>query len=191
MANAANHRIRDDYQHYLSVVNGLKTIQSTVTLRKGGANNANWSGATVEIQHESVTQPIQFFAEKNVKHPTNYKFKLLAAHLAQEPVLRFDSDGASHRNDLDNIPLPERQVTTPHFHRFNEDGIGIAYKTDVLNSNGDAAAIVADANFGMAHFATEANLNDGRGNAPTLQDDEHVLLPPEVNQDPVAGVNFE
>lgn len=191
MATVANQKIRDDYLQYLEVVKGLKTAQTPITLKKGATNNVNWLGARVQLEHKSVSVPIEFVAEKNIKWPTNFKFKILAAHLSNEPVLRFDSDGASHRNDLDYIPLPERQVTTPHFHRFNEDGIGIAYKTDVLKSQGNAAAIVADVNFGMAHFAAESNLNDGEGNPPTLQNDQHALFPDPVNQDPIAGVNFQ
>lgn len=190
MANVANQKIRDDYSHYLEVINGLKTAQSPITLKKGAANNANWLGAQVKVRHETISSQIQFIAEKNVRLPTNFKFKLLAAHLAQEPVLRFDSEGASHRNDLDYIPLPERQVTTPHFHKFNEDGINIAYKTEALKSKGNAEAIITDVNFGMAHFATEAHLEDDDGKQPMLHEAQTVFPMP-TNQDPVAGVNFE
>ena len=190
MGTVANHKIRADYQHYLDVVSGLKITQSPITLKKGGANNSNWAGAKVQLEHMAVSEPIHFVAEKNIKHPTNFKFKLVAAHLANEPVLRFDSDGASHRNDLDEIPLPERQVTTPHFHQFNEDGISIAFKTDVLKSDGNATAIANDVNFGMAHFSTVAHLEDGNGKPPAVQEDQSVFAMP-TNQDPVAGVNFK
>jgi hypothetical protein len=191
MAKAGmNLKIRNGYSQYLEVVNGQKIATSPITLEKGVVNNSNWLGAEVEVQHSSVSHEIYFIAEKSIKCPTNFKFKLRAQHFAQEPIFRFDSDGATHRNDLESIPLSERQVTTPHFHKFNENGINFANKTDVLKTTADAQAIVMDINFGLAHFSTEANLQDSQGKRPIVQETQTDLpIPP--NQDPVAGIKFE
>ena len=47
----------------------------------------------------------------------------------KEPCYRFESDGGTHRNPSEEgITLKQRQIPTPHFHRYNEKGENIAYK---------------------------------------------------------------
>ena len=60
--------------------------------------------------------------------------------ISSKVILRYDSAGASHRNNFDDIPLPDQQVTTPHIHKYDEKGRLIAVKTDEILIDQKAAS---------------------------------------------------
>ena len=46
--------------------------------------------------------------------------------------MRFDEGNGVHRNNNPSIPLHEQEITTPHFHKYDNRGYFIAYKTNEL-----------------------------------------------------------
>ncbi|WP_128547132.1 hypothetical protein [Larkinella soli] len=118
-----------------------------------------------------------------------FRFELRCEELGDLPFFEFHSDGCTHRNMDESIPLAEQRVTTPHFHRYNPVGVNMAYKTEQLEQENERKAL-EDINLGIIHFCHEAKLN--------LRDDEFPeisilpdALPLHVTQkDPNSTVLF-
>lgn len=112
-------------------------------------------------------------------------------NLSEEPFIRFDSDGPSHRNTDPSIPLENQIISTPHFNTFDSSGRSIAYKSEKLLVKEESDAIVNDINFGVAHFCIETNTSLNDGNYPEIIDKS-----PEIEFEnelifQFNGVNFE
>lgn len=184
-----NAAIRHGYAHYRILLSELKTVPICPFYLQPKPNNASYLQGIVAVVHRTTNQNISLITEQNASKRSHFEIKLRARHLCEEPFFRFESDGPPHHNNIETIPLPERQVTTPHFHMFNEDGLWIAYKTPVLNDAGQAAAIRGDINLGLAHFAQESNLRNPKGGMPVVAEPQPSLLPQD-DTDPLAGKSF-
>ncbi len=97
-------------------------------------------------------------------------------------------DGNAHCNPEDGSGLSKRQVLTPHFHRINDAGVEVAYRSDLLNRPSDANRIVDDCTLGLEHFCQEARLACSQQAYPDLIIKQGVM--DLSSDDPLNGVSF-
>lgn len=186
-----NKDIKNNYQLFIKLVQEKKTVCEAVILLREKGNNPRFVIGFTETIHEIIDDVVLFTIEQSKKEQ-KYHVKLRCKSLTPVPYFRFDSDGPTHRNKTLGVPLLQQSITTPHFNTFNEEGEEIAYKTDTLKRIGDANAIVASLDFGIAHFCDEANCYLSDGQYPKAK--EHgvqILLTFEDNDISLGGPKFE
>ncbi len=180
-------KIRQEFATYSEFLSGQKTIgERAIALAELPTRSVRRGDASVTCA--VVDGQKRFEVEVSVSNPRNYKLKVFAEWFHEGPCFRFDSQGNAHCNPEDGRGLAARQVLTPHFHRFNDDGVEIAYKSSVLAQERQAAAIVNDSALGVAHFCQEGKLACAGSDYPQLVFDQPELGV--VSEDPLDGVRF-
>lgn len=117
----------------------------------------------------------------------SYSFQIRSDKFKDQVVLRFDEGDATHRNNIPGLPIDQQSVTTPHFHRYNEQGYFIAYKTEELKTVAQTSLGIED---GFDIFLREAKIGRTVA-APLIQISENGIIQMNFQQtDPLAGVNF-
>lgn len=185
--------IKDDYSKYEELLAGVKnTSTPTIMLDKLKENNKHTRAKSVEVTHKSISEDIELIVESKIANKKDFKFKLRAPGYILKPFFRFDSDGVSHYNRTKNIALPLQKVDTPHFHKYDKDGLNFAYKTTSLKNETECEALINDINLCMAHYSDESQ---------TYYNDcdyiEIVQTPPteldfkSIKDNPTEGVNYE
>jgi hypothetical protein len=180
-------KMRDHFPVYQKFLAGKKSIdQDRITMRKHERRN-NMVGNS-PLSYAFLEGEKKFVVEISVENKGNYKLQLWANYFGDFPCFRFDSAGSVHCNPENGSGLRKRQVTTPHFHKFNENGVEIAYKTVKLASQSESDAIVGDCKRGLEHFCQEAKLACNQTAYPSLTlDQEELDL---SSDDPLNGVSF-
>lgn len=149
-------QVRENYDLYQKILQERKSIFTEVIEVNNIGNNANTLSKTENVKCLDCDEMILIVDVKQENY-NFFQFKLRYKSFFPAPFFRFDSDGDSHRNKIDGIRLEEQIVTTPHFHKFNKDGIEIAYKTSKLLDHKEAKAL-EDINICIKHFFHESNL---------------------------------
>ena len=189
MAKEIISEIRDDYDFYTKLLKERKSIFENIISINAIGNNTNILENNSEITHSTLTNELILRVNVKVNNHNFFQFKLRCSDLCAMPFFRYDSDGDTHRNYDDNIPLGEQQIPAPHFHYYNQDGINIAYKTDKLLDETERRAL-EDINLCIKHFCHEANIRLNDEDFPEIE-----ILPNELqfrvsNDDPTSNVNF-
>lgn len=121
------------------------------------------------------------------KDTHNYSIQLTSDKIESRVLARIDEGNGTHRNCISSIPLPEQQVTTPHFHKYNEDGYFFAYQTHDLKDYEEKSLPIEK---GMSFFCNEMNVLSTNANPIGILVQEEGTLPFEFNIDPLDGINF-
>ena len=118
-----------------------------------------------------------------------FSAKLMTDAIKSKMLLRYDSSGKTHRNNFDDIPLVEQQVTTPHIHYFDNSGRFLAKKTAEILADEDKAREIK---YGFPIFCKEGNIyGELSTTPPKIQVGEEAILPFELTEiDPCVGVKF-
>lgn len=132
-----NHEIKENFAFFQKLCIEEKIINDETIILKEKANNKRWLQNISNCSVSFDVKDLQLIVEKQ-KEDKKYHIKLKTSQLSKTPFFRFDSDGPAHRNNIDDIPLSEQIVTTPHFNSFNSDGVGIAFKNKVLEDQEQA-----------------------------------------------------
>lgn len=131
------------------------------------------------------------FMSIEVKHCDSRLFsaKMLTKLDETKMLLRYDSSGKTHRNNFDDIPLVEQQVTTPHIHYFDDSGRFLAKKTAEILADEDKAR---DIKYGFPIFCKEGNVYGELSTIPPqVRVGEEATIPFEMAEfDPCVGVKF-
>jgi hypothetical protein len=185
----SNKEIKKKYQLYSKLVEDKKIILiSPITLNRIRENQRNYRQENALIAHpSSLENEVILIIESRVNNDKDFKFKLRCVNLCGEPFFRFDSDGDTHRNS--NVPLAEQQITTPHFHKFNDEGFNVAYKTDKLNDPNEALAL-EDINLCVIHFCHEGNLRYRNDEFPEIIQNAQELAIKMPDWDPLSGLRL-
>lgn len=181
--------IRDDYSFYTKLLKERKSMFEGVIEITEVGNNANTLERTTDVEHTSLVNDILLIVNVKVSNHKFFQFKLRCKDLCGQPFFRYDSDGDTHRNHDDSIPLSEQQITTPHFHYYNEKGINIAYKTQHLLNEAEKKAL-EDINLCIKHFCHEANVRLNAEEFPEISILPHLLPFSLTKDDPTTNVNF-
>ncbi|HVY71985.1 MAG TPA: hypothetical protein VHH73_18780 [Verrucomicrobiae bacterium] len=189
---SSNQIILDNYALYLWFLGTKKNTTSNPVLLLAKPNNTTWLNGSTDFHNPTSSTVGSFLIEQSIKNRGHFGFKIRVAFFGPDPCFRFDSDGVTHRNRLASIPLPQQQVTTPHFHWYNSDGILIAYKTAELSDANTVLQLRADIGFGLSLFCKHTILF-GVGTTALTCAEQSAHLPfmaPPVDQDPLAGIGF-
>lgn len=189
MAKEVVIEIKNNYGFYSSLCNEQKLADgSLIQIIKPG-NNKNILEVPITVWHSRFPNSIKLLVAVK-KH--NYKFfqlKLRCKDLCRQPFFRYDSDGDTHRNYGEDIRLEDQQVTTPHFHYYNEQGVNIAYKTSALLKEETRKAL-EDIDICINHFFDEAKIISTSGNI-NVEIQPGLLSFPVSEVDPNHNVNFK
>ena len=122
---------------------------------------------------------------------TDCSFQIVSDKFKKGVVIRYDSGGGTHKNEVPFIPLAKQSVTTPHFHKYDDNGYFLAYKTDLLN-NPKQAEHLFDIDFGFPYFCQESVIyTNDEHELPEIQVFREGYLPFErEDKDPLEGINF-
>lgn len=135
-----------------------------------------------KLSCDIVSQELDMRVEINKHDITNFKFSITYIDFIKEPFFRYDSKGVAHHNKKQN--LQKGMITTPHFHKYDEEGDMYAYKTNDLISRPDEFKNV---NAALYLFGEEANIIFSKG-VPVVKLDETLFS---LSQDPLEGITFD
>jgi len=183
--------IRDNYTFYSDLLSNRKSVnEKVIDISNAKPTNKNFLiNDNVLLKHITLVNEIVFISEVKARNYKYFHFKIKCVSLSDVPFFRYDSDGAAHRNYDDNIPLAQQQITTPHFHNFNIDGVSLAYKTKELLNDASRQAL-EDISLCVAHFCHEGNIRLGKDDFPSISILSKTLGLTMTEDDPNAGVNF-
>jgi hypothetical protein len=191
MGKSFTPQIRDNYSLYKDLLGNRKsTDERHIDISNVKSSNRHFLiNDSVLLKHITLSEEIVFISEVKVRNYKDFKFKIRCVSLCKVPFFRYDSDGPTHQNRDENIPLKEQSITTPHFHNFNEKGIEIAYKTNQLLNDASRMAL-EDINLCAAHFCHEGNIRVDKNDFPTVSILSKTLGLPLIENDPNSGINF-
>ena len=183
-------QIKENYSFYNNLLSERKSIFTEVIEINKTSNNKNTLESIEEVTHSLTTnEKMVLLVDVKVNNHDFFQFKLRYKSFVPAPFFRFDSDGDTHRNKVDGISLEESQITTPHFHKFNENGIEIAYKTDKLLDPKESKAL-EDINLCIIHFFHESNTRLKDDDFPEIKIMTDTLGFKMTKEDPNQNINF-
>lgn len=189
MASKKNHTIKDNYDYYTQLLKKRKSIFSEVIEINKVGNNHNTLEEPVKVTHPDVENHMLLLVDVKENNNSFFQFKLRYKEFTNSPLFRFDSDGDTHWNKIDGIPLTEQQIPTPHFHKYNENGVEIAYKTDELKDPNQNKAL-KDIELCIAHFFHECNIRVSPDSFPSIIIKANPMGLSFVKEDPNQNITF-
>lgn len=181
--------IKESYNTYQTLLQGHKnTVSKRIVLENTG-NNKNYAEQTAKVIHnEFESHELRLVVRVSMYDSERFEFKLLCQGYYPEPIFRFETDGATHRNL--HIPLKVQAVPPPHFHKFHESGYNIAYKTPQLEEKNSADAL-KDVTLCIHHFCHEGNLRYNNNDFPEISFAIAAIPFPNTHkQDPLEAFEF-
>lgn len=181
---------RDDYSTYKKLLEENKSIFDNVIEISETGNNSNILEKIEVVRHNNFDKKIDLIVNVKVNNTKFFQFKLRCKEYCNVPFFRFDSDGDSHRNYLENsTKLDAQKVDTPHFHKYNEEGLNIAYRTPQIENNKQRKAL-EDINFFVYHFFKECNIELPNKDLPIINIKQGSIDLDFSNEDPNANMTF-
>jgi hypothetical protein len=150
-----NHDVKNNFEHYSSLVRDRKTTQFGTLYLKAKPTNVDWEIAKTSTVHKTLSDTISFYVESKINNKQDFKFGLISKDFTEPPFFRFDSDGAAHHNRDEDLGI--EMILTPHFQKYSKNGLSIAYQTEQLKNKTTCETLIKDINFCMAHFCHESN----------------------------------
>lgn len=149
-----------NFERYRQIKSKDKSLGSKEILLKETKTHPLHQCGDSEVTFADASEEARLNIGINVDKTKSFRFRLMCDSFMQAPCYRFESDGGTHRNPpQEGVTLRQRQIPTPHFHRYDEDGRSIAYKTEELVN--DEQGILADYDKALRHFCREENINVG------------------------------
>jgi hypothetical protein len=184
-----NSQILKEFNTYTDLRTKRKTILSSpISVTKVKGRHPSTITGKSSVTHATIQKDMYFEIEVKIDNSKNFKFKLFS-EVFESPFFRYDSAGATHRNNDSEIPLKQQQITPPHFHQFNSKGIEIAYKTKALKSAKQLINL-EDINVCVMHFCQEGNMRYKKVDFPEIDLQNGELGFTFTNEDPLQNINF-
>ena len=186
MRKEINTTVVDEYPRYVRIQSDIKRLGENQICLHQDQRRKNQQSSDSDIIFDAGNENARLNMTVNVDKMKSFAFKLFCDSFMPEPCYRFDSDGPFHRNpESDGVTLSQRQIPTPHFHKYDEKGRVIAYRTNKLIA--EESSLLADYEKAMWHFCDEENV--------VLQPETHVFtetlqLGAHEFVDPLEGVEF-
>lgn len=183
-------KIKKDYESYHSFINSKKEVVSPFVVEDARKEHPSSLCATKELTCELSYGKIELYSEVKKANTSNYSLSIKSDVIDSRILLRYDSDGPTHKNSVDYIPLEDQSVPTPHFHKFDEQGNLLAYQTDKLKNEKEVNAL-KNIEFGFAYFCQNGYIYKNKTmDLPEIWVN-NGMLPLDYNEDPTNGINFE
>lgn len=185
-----NNQVRTNFKDYTELRTKRKTVLSSpINVNKIKERHPSLKFGNTAVVHQTMLKSLNFEVEVKIDNSKDFKFKLFCSEIFEIPFFRFDSAGASHKNNDPEIPLKDQQVTPPHFHEFNSKGIEIAYKTKALLSVAQLRKL-EDINICIMHFCQESNLRYKKSDFPEVILQKGELGFTFTNEDSLKNIRF-
>jgi hypothetical protein len=183
-------QIRENYSFYNNLLSERKSIfKEVIEINKTGKNISSLV-TEEDVVHPTITDDkMVLIVDVRVNNHDYFQFKLRYKSFLPAPFFRFDSDGETHRNKIEGVELRDQAITTPHFHKFNENGIEIAYKTDKLLDPRESKAL-EDINLCIVHFFHESNTRLKDDEFPEIKIMSNTLGFKMTKEDPNQNIDF-
>lgn len=183
-------KIRKDYIGYSRFINSKKEIASPFVIEMLRKEHPSSLCATENLVCEVPYGNAELYSEVKKGNTSNHSISIKSDIIDSRILMRYDSDGATHKNSVDYIPLEEQSVPTPHFHKFDEQGNLLAYQTDKLKNEKEVNAL-NNIEFGFAYFCQNSNIyKSGTMDLPDICVNDG-MLPLDYSEDPTEGIIFE
>lgn len=174
---------------YVSFMASTKKMAHKLSVKEKKRNHCNSLTGSVNLNSQySFGNEVQLCCEIRNEDSFNYSLGILSDKLEDKMLARLDEGNGTHRNKYDDIPLSEQSVSTPHFHKYDEQGRFLAYKTPSLEALKGEELCIED---GFKEFCLEMNIvgkDGGEGVIEYLGQGLFVRDP--VEKDPLNGVTF-
>ena len=187
MAKNGNYQeaVFNDYARYKLIRDAEKLLAADYIFVEERNNHPGIDSGSIALT-ASISNELVLEFERNQTCGKNFKFRLYDKAFMQSPSYRFDSDGSSHCNQTDE-PLSKRIVHTPHFHKFIDAGLEIAYQTNDWIDN--AEKLLSDISLAFNSFAQEENIT--HNGFPVIYKNGELIIPPDNTiLDPLQGEEF-
>ena len=182
-----NTEVRDNYPTYETHIGCKKfTSKKVIPLRGKKKSRLDFYYETETLTDENGEYPVLLVIEKSIRIQTKYKFQLLSRNFTQ-PIFRFDSDGPAHFNVDPKTKLKDKRIDTPHFNRYDQDGRGIAYRSDEIENDNE---LVKHLNNTFVHFCKEANIRFPADDFSEIDEHPGQLPLSNTTEDLLADVVF-
>ena len=183
-------KIRNDYNSYNAFINCKKEVVSPFVVEMVRKEHPSSLCATENLECEFPYGNVELYSEIRKANKSDYSLSIKSDIIDSRILLRYDSDGATHKNNVEYIPLEEQSIPTPHFHKFDEQGNLLAYQTDKLKNEKEVNAL-KNIEFGFAYFCHNSNIYKNRTmDLPDIWVNDG-RLPLNYSEDPTEGVVFE
>lgn len=182
-------KIKNNYPYYKTLIIEKKQIENSVIEVGEPGNNKKTYEAICNLNHTSIKDNMELIVNIRINNHNYHQFKLKYKDYIPSPFFRFDSDGGTHRNKIPGTPIEEQVVLTPHFHKYNEDGIEIAYQTEQLKDPVQVEAL-KDINLSVAHFFHESNTRLNEDDFPEIKIASNTFGFKLEKDDPNSNVGF-
>lgn len=181
-------KIMDEYKAFISA---QKRIGALISVCKPKANHPSSLYAKEEIRSESCFGNTFMTCEVRNGEKSDYSFQMVSDKFKKGVIFRYDSEGGTHKNEAPFIPLEEQSVTTPHFHKYDDKGYFLAYKTDLLNDPKQVEHLF-DIDLGFPYFCQEGIIyaNDDFDLPKIKVYREGCFSFEKENKDPLEGIKF-
>jgi hypothetical protein len=189
MSEPVNKAILKNYETYRKVRHEKKEIANNNLTLTDKKNNIHFKQAVSPVT-SSLIEDIELIIEADKNQVKRYGFKLRSVSICEKPFFRFDASGCSHSNHAPSIPLPLRQISTPHFQYYDELGYNTAYKTDELKDPQIIAELEVDINRGIGLFCEEIIIFTALNGYPNIERDSGLIFQAE-EIDPLKNVKFD
>lgn len=186
---AINEEIKNNYDNYVQFIYNEKYIEERVILVKEiNPNNIKELIYQTPIMSKHPFGNTKLLIEAPKCLSGKFSAKILTDKIANRMLFRYDSDGGTHRNKYDDIPLENQSVTTPHLHKYDEQGRFLAIKTDAIMHDELKAR---DIETGFHIFCDEGRLLSSKtGDYPKAFIGEMTKSLFDDEKDPCEGVKF-
>ena len=178
----------DDYNHFM---NSSKKVETPIVVSKPKINHKTSLYSESMLIADYPLGNSYFTCEVRNGNKKDCSLQIISNAIKKVVLFRYDSNGPTHKNSLPHIPLSEQIVTTPHFHKYDNNGFFIAYKTDLLKDSKHSIPL-RDIEFGFPYFCQEGNITSvSSEELPTLQVIKEGELPFDYDDiDPLDGIIF-
>jgi hypothetical protein len=189
MGTTKSLKVKEDYSLYNRLLEERKSVFTEVIEVNKVGNNANTLSQIEDVKQEVLSEEVILIVDVKLNNHNFFQFKLRCKDYIPNPFFRFDSDGETHRNRIEGIPFEEQAITPPHFHKFNENGIEIAYKTDKLLDEKESKAL-EDINLCIIHFFYESNTRLKEDDFPEVKIMSNSLGLSFKSEDPNENIDY-
>lgn len=181
-----NQTVVDNFERYRKIKLTPKTISGQYLPLAVAETHPDCRDGDASVHFAEDSEKGRLNVSLNVERTKSFRFRLFCDDFMRRPCYRFESDGGSHENPPSpDCPLSKRSIPTPHFHRYDEEGRNVAYRTTDLERN--ESEYLADLDKAFAMFCAEENIVSQEGFH--FRHDRSLFEKTEFC-DPLEGVSF-
>nr|WP_296026446.1 hypothetical protein [uncultured Prevotella sp.] len=182
-----NEKLMEKYDEYCAFMDNPKYIESPIVIKERRSEHPTSLEYVRELQCSNEFGNSKLSIEIKNENPKEFSAKIMTDVEGVAMLLRYDSSGKTHRNKLDDIPLAEQMIPTPHLHYYDKFGHFLAKQTDEM-----AEENACKIEFGFPIFCKAGKIYGEKSLvSPRVQIGLEASIPfDSYSSDPCEGVKF-